>query len=252
MFFTFRLMYFINFFCIYILCCLCQLNAQVFIEKTESSFNGKPPSYMVYGSAGLSKRIPYDKIKGSPFWSDEYKLAALYSGENIISIRPIKLNLATNEIYFSKNDEELVLESIDVGKLIFYQGGDTSVTAATFINKVPNLSINGLRVDDFVQVLNQEKYQLLKYTKRIVRDEDSLFGTQKRYFFRDELHYFVRVDDKIDKIKKLNEEYLFSLLPSSSNHKAWIKDNKINFKKEEDLIRFLNYYNSRTSSAPIK
>jgi hypothetical protein len=250
--FTSLTKYFINFLCIYIICSLCQLNAQVFIEKTDGGFGGKPSSYMVYGSGDLSKRLPYDKIKGSPFWSDEYKLAALYSGKNIISTRLIKLNLATNEIYFLKNDEELVLENNDVSKLVFYQGKDTSATAAIFIREVPNLFIRDLKVDDFIQLLNKGKYQLLKYTKRIVGDEDSLFGTQKRYFFKDELHYLVRVDDKIDKIKKLNEEYLLSLLPSASNHKAWIKENKISFKKEEDLIRFLNYYNSQTSSTPIK
>ncbi|MDQ3681682.1 MAG: hypothetical protein M3352_01260 [Bacteroidota bacterium] len=228
------------------------LQAQVFIQQTEDGFNGKAATYVVYGSEGLSNRIPYDKIKGTPFWSDEYKLAVLYSGNNRVSIRPVKLNLATNEIYFLKNDEELVLENVDVTKLIFYKGKDTSEIITSFIRRVPDLFLWNKKTDDFVQVLNQGKYQLLKHTKRIVGNADSLFGTQKRYFFKDEHNYFLRVNDKVEKVKKLNEEYILSLMPSSSNYKVWIKGNNISFKKEDDVIRFLNYYNSQASSAANK
>jgi hypothetical protein len=238
----------IGFCCIYLLSGLCQLQAQVFIEQTDAGLKGKPASYIVYGSEGLSNRIPYDKIKGTPFWSDEYKLAVLYSGNNRVSIRPVKLNLATNEIYFFKNDEELVLENVDVTKLIFYKGKDTSEIITAFIRRVSDLFLWNKKTDDFIQVLNQGKYQLLKHTKRIVGDADSLFGTQKKYFFEDELNYFLKVNDKVEKVKKMNEEYILSLLPSSSNYKAWIKENNINFKKEDDVIRFLNYYNSHASA----
>jgi len=236
---------------IFLIGSLYQLRAQVFIQQTEDGFNGKAATYVVYGSEGLNNRIPYDRVKGTPFWSDKYKLAALYSGNNRVSIRPVKLNLASNEIYFLKNDEEIVLENVEVTKLIFYKGKDTSEIETSFIRKVPDLFIWNFKIDDFVQVMNQGKYQLLKYVKRSVGIGDSLFGTQKRYFFKDELTYFLRANDKVEKIKKLNEEYILSLMPSASKHKVWIKENNINFKKEEDVIRFLNYYNSQ-ASAPTK
>ena len=235
---------------IFLIGSLYQLRAQVFIQQTEDGFNGKAATYVVYGSEGLTNRIPYDRVKGTPFWSDEYKSAALYSLNKRVSIRPVKLNLASNEIYFLKNDEELVLENVDVTKLIFYKGKDTSEIETSFIRKVPDLVIWNKKTDDFIQVLNQGKYQLLKHTKRIVGDADSLFGTQKKYFFKDELNYFLKVNDKVEKVKKMNEEYILSLLPSSSNYKVWIKENNINFKKEEDVIRFLNYFNSQTSTSP--
>ncbi len=239
-----RLRFAISFISIYLVSSFCKLQGQVFIQPNEDGLKGKAATYIVYGSEGLSNKIPYYKVKGSPFWSDDYKLAALYSGNNRFSIRPIKLNLATNEIYFLKNDVELVLDNADVTKLVFYQGKDTSVTTALFLRKVPDLLIKNLKVEDFVQVLNSGKYQLLKYIKRKVASADSLFGTQKRYFFTDEVYYFLRSNETIKRLKKLNKEELLSLIPSSSSFSEWIELNKIDFKKEQNVISFLNYYNS--------
>jgi hypothetical protein len=234
----------LGFICIFLVSSFCKLQGQVFIQTAEDGLKGKAATYIVYGSEGLSNKVPYYKVKGSPFWSDDYKLAALYSGNKRFSIRPIKLNLATNEIYFLKNDVELVLDKADVTKLVLYQGNDTSVTTALFHRKVPELFIKSLKVEDFVQVLNSGKYQLLKYIKRKVASADSLFGTQKRYFFRDEVYYFLRSNETIKRLKKLNKEELLSFIPSSSSFSEWIELNKIDFKKEQNVILFLNYYNS--------
>ena len=102
----------------------------------------------------------------------------------------------------------------------------------------------------FVQVMNLGKCQLLKYTsRRVYPAEDSLFGTQKRYIFRDVKFYFIKTGDKVEKIKKLNTEYFLALVPEASLYKEWINQNNLSFKKEEDLLFFLNYYNSQTNSS---
>jgi hypothetical protein len=97
-----------------------------------------------------------------------------------------------------------------------------------------------------MQVMNYGKYELLKYTNRKVSSADSLFGTQKRYFFKDEISYYFKADDIVRKLKKLSEESFFDLMPAMSTaaNRKWINEAKINFKKEEDIIRFLDYYNS--------
>ncbi len=35
-----------------------------------------------------------------------------------------------------------------------------------------------------------------------------------------------------------------SVFPRPEKHSSWIATNKINFKKEEDVVRFLDYYNA--------
>jgi hypothetical protein len=105
----------------------------------------------------------------------------------------------------------------------------------SFLNK----NFNG-----FIQVMNSGNYQLLKYIKRTVGSADSLFRTQKRYFFADELYYFLRFNEKIERIKRLRKESVLEYLPSASSYSTWINENNMDFRKEGDVIRFLDYYNA--------
>lgn len=191
-----------------------------------------------------NSKLSYDRIKGSRFWKDEWQPALLYSNTGYVGTMPVRINFATGEVHFLKDSEELVLTDNFLAKIIFPSVNDSCV----FISQVPNLIINKKPVDDFVQVLNFGKYQLLKYIKRNVASADSLFGTQKRYFFSDDISYFFKSNHKVERIKKLNKENVLFYLPSSSSYDAWIKENNIDFKKEKDVVRFLNYYNAHLSN----
>lgn len=185
-----------------------------------------------------NERINYSKIKGSPFWKDEWQNAKLYSSTGYVGSMPLRINLATGELHFLKNSEEVILTDNFIVKIIFEN--DSSI----FISNVPNLLVNKKPVENFVQVLNPGKYQLLRYTKRNVASADSLFGTMKRYFFSDDVYYFIKENEKVERIKKLNKENILSYLPSSLSYDAWIKENNLELKKEKDILRFLNYYNA--------
>jgi hypothetical protein len=187
-----------------------------------------------------NNRIPYYKIKGSPFWKDSFLPAKIYTTNGQVYSSPIRLNLVTNEIHFLKNGEEMVLVDLNIDKIVIYPDKDSVL----FLANIPNLLINNKREDGYVQVLNTANYQLLKYIKRTVASADSLFRTQKRYFFADEVNYFLRVNEKIERIKKLNKDNIANFLPSVSSYAAWINENKIDFKKEDEVIRFLNHYNA--------
>jgi hypothetical protein len=187
-------------------------------------------------------KISYDRIKGSRFWKDEWLPALLYSNTGYVGTLPVRINLASGELHFLKNSEELILTDNFIAKIIF----PTLTDSAVFISQVPNLLLNKKQVDDFVQVLNSGKYQLLKYTKRNVSSADSMFHTLKRYFFSDLIYYFIKSNEKVERIKKFNKEGVLFYLPSSSAYDAWIKENNIDFKKEKDVVLFLNYYNAHS------
>ncbi|MDQ3549927.1 MAG: hypothetical protein M3413_00170 [Bacteroidota bacterium] len=218
-------------------------NAQITLEPTES-LKGEAIGFVFYGTDGLSKTIPYSRIKGSPFWKDEWKLASLYTGNRLLYVMPVKLNLATSEIHYLKNDEIKVLTGVNVTILAFHADKDTTVTTDVFLRHVPNLRFNNKEIDNYIKVLNSGQFQLLKYTYRKVDSADSLFRTQKRYFFINEDYYFLRNNDRIERIKKLNKESVLEFLPSALSFSPWIAENKIDLRKEEDVIRFLTHYNS--------
>jgi hypothetical protein len=188
--------------------------------------------------------IRYDDIAGSPFWNDKSQLAFLYSHAKYAATVLVRINLATDEIYFTKNAEELVLDSGLIDKIVFKAANDSFV----FSNQINNLLVKGKPVKGFVQVLNTGKYQLLKYTQKKVASSELVSATgKKNYYFTTETNYFITQGDNVEHVKKLNKENILLLLPSLSVVEETISKNKINFKEEKDVVFFLNYYNSYQS-----
>lgn len=236
-----------HFYLVSFLLCFClsnQLLSQVTIQPIKGDYGVK--AFTIYGSNNLAKKdkIPYSRIKGSPFLKDNWQLATLYSGTLKLPAMPIRLNLASNEIHFMKDEKEAVLESTqNISTILFHPDNDSSKVGEIFIVDT-DVFINNKKVEGFLKIMNSGDYKLLKYVERKVNSTDSLFNTQKKYFFSDEAFYFMWSNEKIEWIKKFNKDYILTLLPSSSNYTKWIDQKDIDFKKEEDVIRFLNHYNT--------
>ena len=229
-----------------------KINAQVEIEiKTLQP--GKISSFQAYGLGNLSNEVPLSRINGSPFFNEDWQFATLLgNGKNESWFCKAKMNLVTNEIHYLDNAEnDLVIESGVVKKLILRDNIDTSKILATFEYHTEPPIIPTDKKGLYVQILNKGPYQLLKYDKRTLTSKDSLFGTQKKYLFADRLYYFVSHMQKPEPIKKLNQDLVLTFLPSSLSYKEWISKNKINLKNEDDVITFLNYYNQQQPIATL-
>jgi hypothetical protein len=184
-------------------------NSQIYIEKGPVGAL-KGAEIMIYGPDLSQMMIPYSRIKGSPFWKDEWQLASLYSEDNLIGILPIKVNLVTNDIHFLQNNQELVAtDQNKITAIIFHPGKDTSLTTAAFMKDLSKYSPDNKDLNVVMQVLNYGKYELLKYINRKVSSADSLFGTQKRYFFKDEVSYYLKADNIVQKVKKMSDENFY-------------------------------------------
>ena len=70
-----------------------------------------------------------------------------------------------------------------------------------------------------------------------------MFGTLKRYFFASTTNYFLKLGADAEFINKLSVNALLSLLPDSAGLADWIKKNKINIRREEDLIALIEHWN---------
>ena len=225
--------------------------AQVYVEQTTGPQH-QATTVSVYGPDASNKKIPLSRIKGSPFWNEEWQLASLYDNNaQRINIVPIRLNLATNELHFMWKEQELVAgDNTKINLIVFHNNNDSSSICTMFIKNIPDLVLEKKPLTAFVQVMNSGNCQLLKYTsRRVYPAEDSLFGTQKRYLFRDVNFYFLKTGDKVERIKRLNSDHFLAHIPEAALYKDWINQNDLSFKKEEDLMLFLNYYNSQPNSS---
>ncbi len=186
--------------------------------------------------------INYDDINGSPFWENKYQKASLYFDSKFITKADVRLNILTDEIHYINDSLELVVDSGIVNKIVFEYSNDTVV----FMKEINNLFLNSKQLKNFVQILNFGKFQLIKFQIKKLKTSE-LFSPNGRftYYFLTDVVYFIRRNEIVDNIKKLNKESLYHCLPSSNNYTNWAIKNKINFKNEKDVVKFLNYYNSK-------
>lgn len=200
----------------------------------------------IYGRGNLSNRIPYDKITGNAFWKAEWVPATLI-GRNKKERweQEIKLNLASHEIYYKKpNGDEAVVNEGLVKKVQIHLPNEPEKISASFLNGITEPYISDEPIKEILQVLNEGIYQLLKMDNRKLLEGDSLFGTMKRYYFKNEVKYFIANNYVVTPIKKLNKESILQLAPAGKNEQDWILQNKIDLKKEADIVRYFNQLNA--------
>ncbi|MBX9784658.1 MAG: hypothetical protein K2X48_15320 [Chitinophagaceae bacterium] len=196
---------------------------------------------------GLAEGIPAYRITGSRFWNDAWIFASLYDGnDKLLGRIPVKLNLNYSSVhYMDKKGNELALDPEQIRKVVFLKDTFSLEPVSIFVSYLPYIYVGKQKVNDYVRVMNQGKAALIKYERRNIGTADSAFGTQKRYFFKSETFYYLWFNNKAEEIKRLNKDALLQLLPGASVYEEWIAANRINLKKEEDVVKFLEYYNSQ-------
>lgn len=198
----------------------------------------------IYGMANYSS-IPYESINGSPFWRDEWKLATMYTDNPKEKwTKKVKINLATGEIYFQEpNGNELVVANNIVKSIVFYKNDDLKNSETKFDYLYDAVLLNKNTSNAFVQELTTGNIKLLKLITKTVASKDSLFGTLKTFYFVTNTKYFIYTNNKAYLLKKLNKENILEHLPEASSYENWTKNNKIDYKKEEDAVKLLNEIN---------
>jgi hypothetical protein len=237
--------------------CLGGTSQEVQMDKYGEGFSN---TYSFYETNGAKNILPYSRISGSPFWKDNWMSAKLFTdGEKLLGIYKTKINIATNEVYFLNADGKPLVALPGVVKRVGFVAAPSSEKIITLFSLV-----NGV----YAEVLNEGAIKLLRYQELDIRSRDSLFSSLKSYYFQRELHYYLLIHDSAfilkwnfrlkyplkvaktrtgspDKKKEeLPQDHLLKNIPDGELYEQWAKDLNINFKKEEDVLLFLNYYNS--------
>jgi hypothetical protein len=227
------------------------LLAQVFVEQGPIG-TSRDGMLKVYGMNGMNPRIPYYKIRGSAFFNPEWLKAELYQPDGKpMGIYPVRLNLATHEVHFlDKKGYELAANDGVVARVVFVDSLGDGKPKVSFRNDYDavNLTYNGNK--KYAQEMNPGDLSLLKVTIRDGREADSMFGTLKRYYFTDRFDYYVRIYKRVEKIRKLNQDEIFAVIPAKRETVDYVKRSKLNLKKEEDVIALFDYLNSQPKDSP--
>jgi len=223
----------------------------IVIGQVSTSIDVRLPSDQGYGSVnynnpselGAKKQVTVDndEIAGSAFWKKDWNKAYVFlASGGIVKLDNIKLNLATNEIYFLDVDNTIKLSDVsNISKIIFIDKNDSLKALAVF----QKLNYEG---NVFFQVLNSGNNQLLKTTKIAVvkRGYNTLLGKDE-YAYDSKTAYYLFHSAQISRVDVLNKEHLIALLDFSDGYNKWLEENKNKLRGETDWVNFLIYYNSK-------
>ena len=221
------------------------LTGQVFIEASPV---GTAPggAIVVYGMGGTNPRIPYERIKGSPFFRHEWRKASMLDpGGRSLGRHDARLNLVTHEVHFmDARGMELAAAEGNVAQVAFEDTVDGRSVLTVFRNDFDAVNAEYGRSRRYAQVMNSGGVSLLKVVIRTGMQGDSLFGTQKRYYFSDRNDYFLMVDKRVERIRRLGSEELSAFLPSRMQDPGFLRENRLRLNREADVLRYIDHINA--------
>ncbi|WP_443943688.1 hypothetical protein ACJVDH_12245 [Pedobacter sp. AW1-32] len=189
------------------------------------------------------KTNTYENISGSPYLFENWIKGTVttLSGKKY-NISDLKMDLIANKLLFKDSVNEVLSFSENITSFALQPDESDS---KTLIFKTGFSGSKGLRASDFVQVLTEGKTTLLKKTNKIVSESRAYnSSTVDKSITTSIVYYFVN-EDKENILLVLNKKNFAQNFSSHQDKiEAFLKDNKVNLKDEDDLIKIVTYYNA--------
>lgn len=177
-------------------------------------------------------------VKGSAYLED-FKKGILY----------LKTGQKVEGLYIALNSYENSLEYKLEGGLFSY-GPDKLVgftypsTSGELVEFTSEYEVPTLKQKRFVQVLEKGKYTLLFHPYKIMTDDPSAtYGAQASKVFQDQEEFFVVVNEKVMLMKNKEKDLQQIFGADLAKATAFIKSERIDFKKSEGLQALIRYMN---------
>ncbi|MBU2997072.1 hypothetical protein KO500_11540 [Cellulophaga baltica] len=190
-----------------------------------------------------NKVVKYDlkNVIGSPYYKDNFTSGNMLLKEKNFGRYLFKYNIYRDEVELKVNE---LSELESVKKIV---GLRIKLDDSTLL-KVVNLKKDNESQKHFVVNLVNGNYNLVKRVyvnfKTPKEAENSLTTNKKAKFTRYE-EYFIKSPEKqnYSKVEKNKKKFYNLFTNNSIGIENYVKENKLNIKKEEDLIKLINFAN---------
>lgn len=184
-------------------------------------------------------RNQFTDIDGSPFLLDDWLPAAIYfQSGGVLTDFKVKYDVINDALVFLDKDGNLNNFKDRVKSFKFVKGGKNYV----FDTQFP--AIDGHSDQSYYQVLSTGKIQLLKKYNKVILEPQNYNSANIAKKIQDVVNLYVyNVDDKsIVKLKQQESFLAEKLKIEATELKRYLKENKLNIKKDEDLIKLFAFY----------
>ena len=183
--------------------------------------------------------------EGSPFFLEQYNFAVilLANGESYSEVK-VKYNLQEHWVQYQTEDGKEMMSLSAIKKIYF---GPMVLPDGVFEN-VTLEAVNGLLNDkkaDIYQVLDSGRISWMRKLTVTYSDIQRYSeATITRQFVRTEIDYIRKPDGSLVKMEK-NREFFTGLMSDHQQEiNTWLDQHMISFKKTQDLLGLIRYYNS--------
>lgn len=197
--------------------------------------------------------VQSNEIKGKDYIYDEWNKGMLVLNDSVFSVQNYLKYDAYKNSLFIKNMADNGNEVIEIN--------DKSVTGFSILENNRNIKHDfvNLQKKDFMGEVENGFYELvfnlqntnyfIKRISKILFDPNRSEGSQtiNNYplEYQDKLIYYIKNTDGLYVEVKLNKKEIIAVLNLHSKEiEAYLKMNKINFGKEEHVVKLVNYYYS--------
>jgi len=185
----------------------------------------------------------YQDVSGSADYKMDWADGSLTrkSGKQYASVK-LKYNAYNDQVEFqdSKGDA-LTPVFADVNGFTIKGIGDNK-TDMVFANGFP--AVDNQTPASFYVVLSNGKTKLLKHISKSVKETQGFGDGTVTKNFADQQVYYVLKNGVMTKIKPEEKDVLAALPDKAQQLTDYAKTNKIGFKKDEDLGKIFDYYNT--------
>lgn len=188
-------------------------------------------------------------IKGTCYIYEKWNKGMLVLNDSVFSVQDyLKFDAFKNKLYIKKENEIIEIS-------------DKSVTGFSILEKDKNIKHDFVKLhkNNFTTEAENGFYELvfnvqntnyfIKKNSKILYDPNRSKGSQTINNFpleyQDKTTYFIKNDDGLYVHIKLKKRDIKTLLANHSKQmEAFVKTNKINYSKESDVVKLVNYYYS--------
>lgn len=173
------------------------------------------------------------EVEGSPFLKDDWESGTATNDKGQVYQLKLKYDIAADQVIFADKDDGPMLFTVPIVRF--------NLKDAAYASGFP--AIDDWNTATYYEVLGTGNTKILRHffkRKLPVRDMSGISG----YKYEDNDMYYLLKDGRMYNIKPAKASILSLLNTKQDKLEEYIKANKINFNRDADLAKLIDYYNS--------
>ena len=182
------------------------------------------------------RELAFVDVIGSPFANDEFIIGnvVLNNGDEYEDV-PLKYNIYNDELYFKNLKDEMLLSFVIPVKSFKLAG-------QTYMSGYPE--IDNFTKNSYYRLLAGNKIKLLSKSYKTIVETKPYNSANVEKKFESYKTYFIFKEGKMYRFKPSRKNLLDLFDSSGPKMEEYIKQEKINFKNDQDLVKLFDFINA--------